>query len=80
MKMTKAFGYLLAANFEAVALMIAAWFGADYLNTVLPQSFSWVPVTFTIAGLVIMHSWYVIFKTLLRLDREQRMNKKTEGP
>ena len=77
--MNKSFGYLLAANFEAVAVLLAAWFGGSYLNESMPQNFSWLPVTFAMAGIVIVHSWYVIFKVMIRLDREQRMNKKKEG-
>ena len=80
MKMTKAFGYIIAANFEAVALLVGAWLVGDWLNENVAQNFSWMPITFGAAIVVLVHSWYVIFKTLMRMDREQRLNKKEERP
>ena len=74
----KLLSYLLAANTEAVALLLGAWWLGNSLNEWSPMDFSWSLVTFVGAGVVIAHSWYLIFRTVFRSQsRAEEVNKKT---
>lgn len=63
-------GLLLAANMETIALLGAAWWLAGYLNENYPRDFDWLIVTALIACVVVAHSWFVILRTILRMDRK----------
>lgn len=60
----RAFGYLLAFNVEAIALITTAWFGGRWLNTNHPISLNWFFVTFLLAVLGMGRSVYVLMKSL----------------
>lgn len=65
----KILSYLLAANMEAVALFLGAWWVGQWLDNKYPQNFSWMLVVIGIAVIVLLHSWYVIFSLILKTSK-----------
>jgi hypothetical protein len=63
-KSHKALGFLLAANFEAVTVFLAAYYVGEWLNEQYQREFDWFFVTFLLGLLVIAHSWWNMFKTI----------------
>ena len=66
MKAFHKFGLVMGANFEAVAAMIAAWYGAQWLNEHYPKDFDWANVTYVLGLILIARSWYVVLRVLIR--------------
>jgi len=64
MKNNQAMSYLIAANMEAVMLLLGAWQGGEWLNEKFPGTTNWYLITFSLAILIMIHSWYVIFRLL----------------
>lgn len=64
--LSKAFGYLIAGQTQAVALIIAAWFVGEWLNSHYPQNFSWYVVTIPVGVLGVAHTFYILIKYILR--------------
>ncbi len=60
----RALAYLLAANVEAVVLLFAASYVADWLESHYPQGFDWLPVTIGFAVVGIVHSWYRVLRVI----------------
>ena len=58
--------YLLAANFEVVVLILGACEIAKWLNDHYPKGFDWLMVTMVIALIIIIKSWYVLFKEIIK--------------
>lgn len=58
-------------------LIIGAWLLGSWLNENHPVSFNWFVVTFLVSFVVILHSFYVVFMTLTRVEAAQEKNKKT---
>lgn len=68
--------YLLGANMQAVSLLLVAWWVGDYLNSNFGKSFNWMLLTFIIAGIVIVHVWYVIIKKLIAQEKSKKVGNK----
>lgn len=68
-KMVRGMSYLLAVNFEAVAVIFGAWMLAKWLDSNHPQQFRWMMVTLPVALLVIAHSFYMVIRALIRLEK-----------
>ena len=68
----KALSYLLAANFEAVAIFYLTWQLGKYLNTNYPQSFNWFMATTGLGLVVIVHTWYIMFRSLMKSQERQQ--------
>lgn len=65
----KIMSYLLAANAEAVVLiMIGYWLG-NWLNEQHPIGVSWFVVTFSIAIAGVGFSFYKVVRALIQMDR-----------
>jgi hypothetical protein len=64
---------------EAVALFLAAWWAAQWLDNNYPQNFSWMLVTVGFATLVLVHSWYVIFKLILKTSQKDSSGSGSGG-
>lgn len=64
--LSKAFGYLIAGQTQAVALIIAAWLVGDWLNSHYPQSFTWFVVTIPLGVLGVAHTFYILIRYILR--------------
>ncbi|RYZ59817.1 MAG: hypothetical protein EOP07_02835 [Proteobacteria bacterium] len=86
MKQFHKFGLVMAANFEAVAAMVAAYWSAKYLNEHYPKGFDWANLTYVLGLLLIARSWYVVLRTLIRDQKaaetasEQGETKDGSGP
>lgn len=63
------FGLVLSANFETICYMGVGWYAADYLNTHYPRDYDWSKVTYVLALLLIVRSWYVVFRVLIRSQK-----------
>lgn len=70
MNQFRKFAYVMGANFETVMWIVAAHFGANWLNENYPKSFDWSNVTYLFALLLICRSWYVIIRMLIRDQRK----------
>ncbi len=66
MKQFQKFGLVMGANFEAIAALFMAYYSAEWLNERYPQDFNWSAVTYVLALLLILRSWYVMLRTLIR--------------
>jgi len=62
--MFRAFGYLMAFNVEAIALIVGAWFAGNFLNEKYPASHDWYLLTFPVAVLGIGKSLYNVLKKI----------------
>lgn len=74
-KTTRALSYLIAAQIQAITLIIAAWLGGDWLNQHYPRGFNWYVVTFTVGMLAVVQSFYVIVRQALRSDKDSSKKK-----
>ena len=66
MKQLHKFGLVMGVNFETIAAAVVAYYAADYLNENYPKNFNWSSVTYVLALLLIVRSWYVMLRTLIR--------------
>ncbi|MFW7378308.1 MAG: hypothetical protein ACOH5I_05845 [Oligoflexus sp.] len=70
------FGLVMSACVETIVFMLAAKWGSDWLDSNYPQSFDWFPILSLLALILIVHSWYVIFRTLIREDQKSSQDTK----
>lgn len=75
-KTTRALSYLIAAQVQAITLIIGAWLIGDWLNDNYPRGFNWYVVTFTVGMLAVIQSFYVIIRQAIRTDKEGSSEKK----
>ena len=68
-KMTRGLSYLMGASFEAVALVIGAALAGKWLDTNYPQGFRWISITMPFCLLVIAHTFYVVLRAVVRLEK-----------
>lgn len=68
-KMARGLSYLIAACFEAVAVVFGVSFAAKWLEANHPQTFRWIVVLMPIGILVIAHTFYVVLRTIIRLEK-----------
>lgn len=66
MKQLQKFGLVMGANFETIAALVVAYYAAEYLNEKYPKDFNWSAVTYVLALLLILRSWYVMLRVLIR--------------
>ena len=76
-KMTRSLSYLIAAQVQAITLIIAGWLVGQWLNQKYPADFNWYAVTFPIAILAVAQSFYVIIRRVIELGKD-REEKKSE--
>lgn len=69
--LTKAFSYLIAAQFQAIGLIFAAWWIGDWLNEHHPMQISWYAVTFPIGVLGVAQTFYTIVRHVFRKDQQK---------
>lgn len=66
------FGLVMGANVEAVMFAMGAYYGGEWLNQNYPKDeFNWFTVTTLLALILIAHSWYVLFRQLIKSDKKQ---------
>ena len=68
---TKAFTYVLAAQFQAVGIILAAWWIGDWLDHNMAQSFPWLAVTLPVGLLVIAQTFYVMVRRAYQLTKDK---------
>jgi hypothetical protein len=76
MKPIHQMGHLLAANFETLIYIVMAFWATGYLNEHYAQSWSWANVTYPLGLLLILRSWYVLFRSLMKSQKEGEKPKK----
>lgn len=74
-EIVKAFAYFLAANTQAVAFILAAYFFVPILEEHYPQSFSWGYIIWPLCIVAVSHTYYVVMRRLLQIERDMK-NKK----
>jgi putative effector of murein hydrolase len=72
--LSKAMTTLIAINMQVAGLIVAAFWARDYLSQHYPQSFSWDLVVVPLLIVAILHSYYLMIRYLMALNR--RMDKK----
>jgi len=70
MKAIHQMGHLLAANFETLLYIGAAWWAARYLNENYPRDFDWSVVTYVFGLILILRSWYLVFRSLMKAQKK----------
>jgi hypothetical protein len=76
MKAIHQMGHLLAANFETLIYIGMAWWASGYLNEIYPRSWSWSNVTYPLGLILILRSWYVLFRSLMKAQKAGETDKK----
>jgi hypothetical protein len=76
MKPIHQMGHLLAVNFETLVYIGVAFWATGYLNEHYPQSWTWSNVTYPLALILIGRSWYVLFRSLMKAQKEGETPKK----
>ena len=72
-------GYLLAANGQAVCLIIGADYFVRHLETAYPRAFSWGAVVWPLVVATTLHTYYIIIRAMIRWDKARDFsNKPTE--
>jgi uncharacterized membrane protein len=61
----KAFTYLIAAQVQAVTLILMAYWVGDWLNKNHPMSFNWYVVTFVVGVFGIAQTFYVVIRAAM---------------
>jgi hypothetical protein len=69
MKPIHQMGHLLAANFETLIYIGMAFWATGYLNENYPKSWSWANVTYPLGLILIIRSWYVLFRSLMKSQK-----------
>ncbi len=70
-KMARGLSYLIGVSFEAVAIIFGAALAAKWLDANYPQSFRWLTVTMLLALIVIGHTFYIVLRAIIRIDRAE---------
>ncbi|NDE15643.1 hypothetical protein EBZ80_12005 [bacterium] len=78
-KMARGLSYLIAACFEAVAVIFGAALAARYLDANHPQGFRWLALTMPVGFLVICHTFYVVLRAIVRMDKETSATDGSQG-
>ncbi len=68
--LTKAFSYLIAAQVQAITLIVAAWWIGDYLNQHHPIGFSWFAITIPVGILGVAHSFYLVIRYTMKQSKK----------
>ncbi len=75
MKAYRNFGLVLSANFETICYIGLAWYLGSYLNEHYPRDFDWSKYTYVFGLLLIIRSWYVVFRVLIQSQKNQDVDK-----
>jgi hypothetical protein len=77
--LSRALSYVIAAQFQAVGLILVAWWGGNWLNEQHPLSFNWYAVTFPIATIAVGQTFYVVIRHALNQAKEGGVSKTSLG-
>ncbi len=68
--MARAFSYLIAAQVQAVALCLMAWWVGDWANQNHPIFVNWYAITFPVAVLGIAQTFYVVIRVTFAQNKK----------
>ena len=68
----KAFTYVIAAQFQAIGLLMTAWWVGDWLDRAHRASFSWQLVTLPVGVLVVAQTFYLMVRRAYLLTKERK--------
>ncbi len=74
--MTRALTTLVVINMQVAGLIIAAFWGRDYLSLNYPLGFSWDIIIVPLLLIAIGHSYYIMIRYLLRLNDQSGSDKR----
>ncbi|WP_132314449.1 hypothetical protein [Pseudobacteriovorax antillogorgiicola] len=66
------YALVVGANFESITYIIAAWFAGDWLDENYPRDFTWSIVTYLLGLILIIRSWYVMFRIMIRAQNRDK--------
>jgi hypothetical protein len=61
----RGYTYLIAAQFQALALLAFAYFAGSWLNDHWPKGFNWYAVTIPISVLGMAQTFYVVVRQVM---------------
>ena len=64
------YALVMGANVETILYMVAGWQLGLWLNENYPKNFDWSAVTYGFALLLIIRSWYVILRIIIKQQKE----------
>jgi hypothetical protein len=67
----KAFTYVIAAQFQAIGLLLTAWWIGAWLDREHATSFSWMIVTMPVGILVMGQTFYVMVRRAYQLTKSE---------
>lgn len=74
----RAFGYIMAANAEALGVLLFSWWLGKTLNQHFPsESMNWMIPTMLFALIMIGLSWYRLLRSLIK---DQQAEEKPRNP
>ena len=77
--MARALTYLIAANIQALGLVFVGWWLGEELNKSYPKSFSWFSVTIPVSMLAVFHTYYLVIRQTIKLDKQGRAERERAG-
>lgn len=60
--LARGLSYLIAAQFQSLGLLGAAWWIGDWLNHNHPARISWFALTFPVGVLAVAHTFYMVVR------------------
>lgn len=77
--LSKGISYLIAAQFQAIGLLLISWWAGEWLNEKYPKDFSWYVVTIPIGVVGMLHSFYVVIRYTMMMDKKNSKKSEEEG-
>lgn len=76
--LARAFTYLIAAQVQAVAICMLAWWVGDWANKNHPIGVNWYAITFPVGVLAIAQMFYVVVRSALKQQKDKE-RREAEG-
>lgn len=76
MKVLQQMAQLMAVNVETLLVVGIGWWSARFFNLHYPMAYDWSLVTYSLALLIILRSWYLVFRSLFRAQRASELEQK----
>ncbi|MEZ4742865.1 MAG: hypothetical protein R3B45_10535 [Bdellovibrionota bacterium] len=75
----KAFSYLIAAQVQAVGIILFSLWAAKKLDELYPMRFTWLIVIIPIGILAVIHTFYLILRSLFWQKKAQSSSDEERG-
>lgn len=69
--LTKAFTYVIAAQFQAIGVLMTAWWVGDWLDRNRAASFSWMAITIPVGVVVMGQTFYLMIRRAYQLTKTE---------